>query len=57
MHISNNSYLPGDKPHEKIIDEIVRVDHSGEFGAQKIYQGQIWDECICFSFRGNFKDR
>jgi len=41
MHISNNSYLPGDKPHEKIIDEIIRVDHSGEYGAQKIYQGQI----------------
>lgn len=30
-------YLPGDRK----IDEIVRVDHSGELGAVKIYLGQI----------------
>ena len=23
------------------IDEIIRVDHAGEFGAQRIYKGQI----------------
>ena len=39
--MKHNFYLPGDKPQESIIDEIIRVDHSGEYGAQKIYQGQI----------------
>lgn len=34
-------YLPGDKPKKAIIDEIIRVDHSGEHGAKKIYAGQI----------------
>ena len=41
MYMNNNFYLPGDKPHQNIIDEIIRVDHSGEYGAIKIYQGQI----------------
>ena len=27
--------------HSKKIKEIIRVNHAGEFGAQKIYQGQI----------------
>ena len=27
--------------HDKMIEEIIRVNHAGEFGAQKIYQGQI----------------
>lgn len=27
--------------HQQKIEEIIRVDHAGEFGAQKIYQGQI----------------
>lgn len=27
--------------HKKKIEEIIRVDHAGEFGAQKIYEGQI----------------
>ena len=27
--------------HSKKIQEIIRVNHAGEFGAQKIYQGQI----------------
>ena len=39
--MKHNFYLPGDKQHTEIIDEIIRVDHSGEYGAQKIYQGQI----------------
>ena len=25
----------------KLIEEIIRVDHAGEFGATKIYDGQI----------------
>ena len=27
--------------HSKRIEEIIRVNHAGEFGAKKIYQGQI----------------
>lgn len=41
MSTKIKSYLPGDKPSNKIIEEIIRVDHSGEYGAKKIYAGQI----------------
>jgi ubiquinone biosynthesis monooxygenase Coq7 len=33
--------LPGDKSHARLIDEILRVDHAGEYGAQQIYKGQL----------------
>src|SRR3546814_11514103 len=33
--------LPGDLDHDALIDRIVRVDHAGEFGAQRIYEGQL----------------
>ncbi len=33
--------LPGDPDRERLIDEIVRVDHAGEYGAVRIYQGQL----------------
>jgi 3-demethoxyubiquinol 3-hydroxylase len=33
--------LPGDLAHRELIDRIVRVDHAGEFGAQRIYEGQL----------------
>ena len=33
--------LPGDTPAEKLIERIVRVDHAGEYGAVRIYQGQL----------------
>ena len=26
---------------QKTIDEIIRVNHAGEYGAQRIYSGQI----------------
>lgn len=33
--------LPGDpRPHERLA-RIVRVDHAGEFGAKRIYEGQL----------------
>ncbi|MBN8827468.1 MAG: demethoxyubiquinone hydroxylase family protein [Sphingobacteriia bacterium] len=36
-----NNYLPGDlKPEEKIA-RILRVNHAGEFGAKRIYDGQL----------------
>lgn len=34
--------LPGDPaPHNTNIDEIIRVNHAGEYGARRIYQGQL----------------
>ena len=29
------------KINKKLIDEIIRVDHAGEYGATKIYAGQL----------------
>ncbi len=34
-------WLPGDKTVEYTVDQMLRVDHSGECGAKKIYLGQI----------------
>jgi ubiquinone biosynthesis monooxygenase Coq7 len=33
--------LPGDPTSRDILERIIRVDHAGEYGAQRIYQGQI----------------
>lgn len=33
--------LPGDLNHKKLLDEIIRVNHAGEYGAKRIYQGQM----------------
>lgn len=33
--------LPGDPKKEKLVSSIIRVDHAGEFGAKRIYQGQL----------------
>lgn len=33
--------MPGDKTQEMLLDEIIRVDHAGEYGAKRIYQGQM----------------
>ena len=29
------------KKYKSVIDEIIRVNHAGEYGAQRIYSGQI----------------
>lgn len=34
------SSLPGDLEHEALVARILRVDHAGEYGAQRIYAGQ-----------------
>jgi ubiquinone biosynthesis monooxygenase Coq7 len=34
-------YLPGDPPPEAEIDSMIRVDHAGEYGATRIYEGQL----------------
>lgn len=45
--ISDTGERPGrhrrgpDLSHAALIDRIVRVDHAGEFGAQRIYEGQL----------------
>jgi len=33
--------LPGDLGPEQIIERILRVDHAGEYGAARIYEGQL----------------
>ena len=33
--------LPGDRPLEQKVKEMIRVDHAGEYGAKRIYQGQL----------------
>jgi ubiquinone biosynthesis monooxygenase Coq7 len=33
--------LPGDPTREQLIDRIIRVDHAGEYGAKRIYEGQL----------------
>lgn len=35
------SALPGDLNHVELVDRIIRVDHAGEFGARRIYEGQL----------------
>ena len=34
-------YLPGDLPPDREVARMVRVDHAGEYGAARIYQGQL----------------
>ena len=33
--------LPGDLAHDEEIARMIRVNHAGEYGAQRIYQGQL----------------
>jgi len=33
--------LPGDLPPRTLIERIIRVDHAGEYGARRIYDGQL----------------
>jgi len=33
--------LPGDPTREQLIERILRVDHAGEYGAVRIYEGQL----------------
>jgi 3-demethoxyubiquinol 3-hydroxylase len=34
-------YLPGDPPPAVELDSVIRVDHAGEYGAVRIYDGQL----------------
>ena len=33
--------LPGERSHEDMIARMIRVNHAGEYGAQRIYEGQL----------------
>ncbi|MBN9528505.1 MAG: demethoxyubiquinone hydroxylase family protein [Alphaproteobacteria bacterium] len=33
--------LPGDLDARQVIDRVIRVDHAGEYGARRIYEGQL----------------
>lgn len=39
--LTEHGILPGDIPAAEMIERIVRVDHAGEYGAVRIYQGQL----------------
>jgi ubiquinone biosynthesis monooxygenase Coq7 len=41
MLIKTRRSLPGDLSHDALIDRIIRVDHAGEYGAKRIYAGQL----------------
>ncbi len=34
--------LPGDPTRDELIQRIIRVDQAGEYGAVRIYEGQLW---------------
>ncbi len=33
--------LPGDLPRDKLVERMIRIDHAGEYGAVRIYDGQL----------------
>lgn len=33
--------LPGELTREELVERMIRVDHAGEFGARRIYEGQL----------------
>jgi demethoxyubiquinone hydroxylase (CLK1/Coq7/Cat5 family) len=39
--LNPNSHLFADPYKKEVIDSMIRVDHAGEFGAQRIYEGQM----------------
>ncbi len=38
---ASRRYLPGDKLPQEQLERILRVDHAGEYGARRIYEGQL----------------
>jgi ubiquinone biosynthesis monooxygenase Coq7 len=39
--MSNNHKFPGELSSQQLIERIIRVDHAGEYGAARIYDGQL----------------
>ena len=38
---NNSPLLPGDLSNERLVKRFIRVNHAGEFGAKRIYEGQL----------------
>jgi len=41
MREAHERELPGDLPRDALIRRMIRVDHAGEYGARRIYEGQL----------------
>ncbi len=41
QQLTGDGRLPGDLDAAEMIDRIIRVDHAGEYGAVRIYEGQL----------------
>jgi 3-demethoxyubiquinol 3-hydroxylase len=41
MSVSTGDWLPGDPQPREQVERILRVDHAGEYGAVRIYAGQL----------------
>ena len=41
MTVSRRRALPGDLSRRERIARMIRVDHAGEYGAKRIYEGQL----------------
>jgi len=39
--VTGEDRLPGDLPPQDLVARMIRVDHAGEFGAVRIYEGQL----------------
>ena len=38
---TGEGFMPGDPSKEEMVDAMIRVDHAGEYGAVRIYEGQL----------------
>jgi ubiquinone biosynthesis monooxygenase Coq7 len=41
MSLTLSDRLPGDPTARQTVERMIRVDHAGEYGAKRIYQGQL----------------
>jgi ubiquinone biosynthesis monooxygenase Coq7 len=41
LQATGEGRLPGDPTPREIVERTIRVDHAGEYGAQRIYEGQL----------------
>ncbi|MDE0390568.1 MAG: demethoxyubiquinone hydroxylase family protein, partial [Rhodospirillales bacterium] len=39
--VTGEDRLPGDPTRDELIARMIRVDHAGEYGAKRIYDGQL----------------
>lgn len=39
--VTGDDLLPGDGSREALVESMIRVDHAGEYGAKRIYDGQL----------------